>query len=257
MKRLWILVLVLFLAACDISVLTYDSNDSSTIDTAVITHDGTDSYSITGTNGAVTAAPLDDNTSGNLREAFWPTDSPVVPNAQTCATWTQADSDHLTQEGAALQITNTGGVTRAVTVTKNVWLSANWIFNFHVWDSSVDPAAQQFASFDLSSVFVHNGVQVPMPWHLCAQIVRIHDISFKAWPDSEPEPRWGDSTHGGSATIPDGWGQPGQTGWYIGHLAPGSASYFSGLTTWKIVPDTTTTTTSSTTIPEVTTTTNP
>ena len=73
---------------------------------------------------------------------------------------------------------------RAITVTKNVFYGAKWLFNFHVWDAT---GGTIFAHFDLTSVFDPNGTLVPLPWHLCARTLR-GQLEFKAWPSSETEP---------------------------------------------------------------------
>ena len=233
-----IVLIVLVLAGCDHWVTTYDGTDASPLLSGRITADGTDDYTITGTNGSAEARALSTNTGGNLREVFWPSDGPDATDEQTCAEWGTA-SGKYTQQGAALRIASSGPM-RAITVTKNVFYEAGWIFNFHVWDAS---GGTFFGQFDLTPVFHPDGTLVPLPWHLCARTLRGR-LEFKVWPSAEPEPEWGDTTHGGSAPIPAGWEAPGKAGWYIGHLPNDGYATFDQLVASKNEPQLPTTTTS-------------
>jgi hypothetical protein len=176
-------------------------------------------------DGSVTVTANSSNVDGNLRSAFWPAGQATATNAQSCATWV-SESGAIVQEGAAFRVERTNNVTRAVTVTKNTFPPAKWLFNIHVWNGT-DP--QLLAQVDLGSVFHPNGVNAPSPWNLCA-VVNDDTVSFIAWPGNEAKPAWGDPTHGGSATLPSGWVYPGQNGWYIGHLLPpGDSATFADL----------------------------
>jgi hypothetical protein len=230
MKRVArVFFVVLVLAGCDNWVITYDASDPSPFLAGKISADGTDEYTFTGTNGAVDVRPFATNTGGNTREVFWPSDGPDETDEQTCAEWGAASGD-FTQQGAALRIASAGPMS-AITVTKNVAFGAKWIFNFHGWNAS---GGTIFAHFDLTSVFYPNQTLVPLPWQMCARTLRGR-LEFKAWPSSEPEPAWGDTTHGGSAPIPAGWDAPGKAGWYIGHLPPDGYATFDHLVAWKDV----------------------
>jgi hypothetical protein len=181
---------------------------------------------------AVTAL---DTSGGNLRDLFWPSDSPTVADSESCAIWSAATDQYL-QQGAALRIVRSGSHIRAVTVTKNIFLGGVWIFNFHVWDSTQSPAFTQFGATDLHALLVHNGVVTPLPWHFCARVIG-NTVEFKVWTGAEGEPAWGDPSHGGHATLPAGWTAPGASGWYIGHLHPHDSATFTDLTTYKYVDD--------------------
>ena len=149
----------------------------------------------------------------------------MAENEQSCATWS-SESSNINQEGAALRISEAAdGAGRAITVTKNVYFHAGWIFNVHVWDTATTGVGTQIGSFDLSSVFRPGGSQVPLPWNLCARVVG-PTVSFIAWPATEQPPAWDDATHGGSVTLPNGWDSVGAAGWYIGHLQPGDSATF-------------------------------
>ncbi len=241
-RRLSGALCLLALVGCDLSVpvLTYDRSSKESISSAVISADGTDRYTITRRDDSVEAAAVASNVAGNLRKVFWPSDGPDVADAQSCAVWASQIDGSRTQQGAALRITTLGGVTRALTVTKNIAYGFVWVFNLHAWDSSVTPQKSSIGQIDLSPVFAPNGTVVPLPWHLCARTLRGR-LAFKAWPGTEPEPKWGDTTHGGSGPIPAGWEGPGRAGWYIGHLRPGETATFTNLRTWKFVDGSTTT----------------
>ncbi len=77
-------------------------------------------------------------------------------------------------------------------------------------------------------MFNRNGQELPLPWDLCAKTVG-NRVTFKAWPETEPEPAYGDPTHGATVALPPGWVYPGNNGWYIGHLLPGDTARFAGL----------------------------
>ena len=117
------------------------------------------------------ALALPTNTGGNLRSLFWPDKAPVVADSQTCALWT-SQSDGLVQQGAALRIrqSNTGRV-RAITVTKNIFLGASWIFNFHTWDTARPGVFEPFGEPKKIPALVGTGAPAPLPWQFCARIV--------------------------------------------------------------------------------------
>jgi hypothetical protein len=230
-----VVVMVLVAAACDkVRVQTYGPTNTSQSNQAVLTADGSGTYRFTSLPANTAVTSLDSGTGGNLREAFWPADNPIVPDSESCAIW-GAQTGTLSQQGAALRIVQNGSRVRAITVTKNIFYNATWIFNFHVWDSSQSPAFTSFGSKDLSALLVHAGVVTPLPWHFCARVIG-SKVEFKVWPVAEPlEPAWGDPTHGGSATLPAGWGASGKAGWFIGHVQPNEAAVFNNLATYKWV----------------------
>jgi hypothetical protein len=223
----------LLLPACARTwTVTYDGNRGDvdrTMVQATVTPDGSDRYLIESSGVQVHAAAPRTNTGGNHRAVFWPEASPPVTDGQSCATWTAQSDPRRVQQGAALRIaTDEAGRTRAVTVTKNIWFGITWTFNFHVWDTSRHPPGAQIGNVDMGAVV---GGQ-PLPWHLCARTVG-RTLEMKVWTGTEPEPRWGDRSHGGAVTLPDEWVYPGKAGWYIGHLAPGGFADFSNLRTWR------------------------
>lgn len=185
------------------------------------------------------------NTGGNTREFVWPASTPDVMDSQTCAVW-PSQSEGFVQQGAALRIANTynseGQVasTKGITVTKNIWFAASWVFNVHVWDTSV-PAHPytMIGQFDMSEVLGkmyhdEDGSLLsnlkPFPWRLCAQAIG-DQFTFKVWTNPWRTPDWDDAKHARSVTIPDEWIMPGKTGWYIGHIRPGQTAEYQNLHT--------------------------
>ena len=164
---------------------------------------------------------------------FWPAADDPSLDQETCATWTD-DQNDVRQPGAALRTTSDHSTTQAITITKNVWLGANWIFNVHVMDTAAVEPFTLIGSFDLTGAFVRNLSLAPPPWRMCARVVA-DVVSFKVWPLVDPAPAWDDPTYGGSVRLPAGWDHPGRPGWYVGHLRPGEESHFSDRTTAQVV----------------------
>lgn len=232
---------LIVLGACREAIVTYPSTDPRPAFTTLLTPDGTDAYNYTSSTGQMQVAALDTNTAGNLRSTFWPADSPLVKDAQTCATWA-AQSNSFVQQGAALRISTATGSTRAVTVTKNIIYGATWGFNVHTWDTALTPAFQPVGTILLKSELWPDGTESPLPWHVCVRTTGA-ELDLKVWRGGESEPAWGDASHGGSVTLPATAVYRGATGWYIGHLTAGAQAEFADLKTWKFVTVTPTATT--------------
>jgi hypothetical protein len=225
--------LAVIAAACGkVAVQTYGPTDTSGTNKVVLTADGADRYTFVEAPANMVSAGLQSE-HGNLRQAFWPSSNPNVYDSQSCAIWA-AQTGQLDQQGALLRITQSNGRTRAISVTKNVFYNATWIFNFHVWDTSWSTPYQQFGSTNLQSLLYRNGVVTPLPWHFCARVID-NTVEFKVWTATELEPAWGDPSHGGRATLPSGWYFPGKAGWFVGHLGTADTTVFTDLATWKYV----------------------
>jgi hypothetical protein len=196
----------------------------SSLGAAALTAEPPDTIGID-VNGELTIArAATKNTGSNTRVAFWQKESVKSMNQQSCVTWTR-ESDPINQQGAALRVRTTDGVTRGITVTKNIFGLATWVFNVHVWDTGVpDNAlpATQIAWFDMSSALVDDTALRPLPWRLCARAVD-DVVSFKVWPADEPEPGWAAWDYVRAVRLPPGWLAAGNPGWYVGHLQPGDA----------------------------------
>lgn len=219
-----VLVLAFVAGACE-PVPTVTFNGDDTFQTTVLTPDGYDAYGFVAQGAAMSVAALDPNTGGNLRDVFWPTNGPPVPDSMTCATWTGQNGD-LVQQGAALRIRTEPGRVRAVTVTKNIFYGATWIFNFHTWDTNRSRAFEQFGQVTLDAM-----KNRPLPWRFCTRLIGSR-MDFKVWPSGVAEPAWGSNTYGASDTLPSGWTSPGKAGWYIGHIPPDGSARFDQLGAW-------------------------
>ena len=151
-----------------------------------LTSDGADASSIVRSAGTVTmAAPAINNSLSNLRKVFWPVGQSAAQDREVCATWLD-QSDGIVQEGVSLRVTTSPGVTRALTVTKNVIFGVQSEFNVHEWDSSSSTPFTLLAQYDMSAVVTANGQYQPMPWRICARTVGA-SLTFKVWlPDREP-----------------------------------------------------------------------
>jgi hypothetical protein len=224
--------LLLIAAGCEKErVQTYGPTNTSQSNRAVLTSDGPNDYRFTSVPANTAVASLD-NAGGNLRQAFWPADNPVVPDNESCAIWEQAGT--LVQQGAVLRLAQEGSRVRAITVTKNVFYNATWIFNFHLWDTATSPPFTIIGATNLERTLVRFGVVTPLPWHFCARVID-SKVEFKVWPVAELEPAWGDPAHGGSVVLPPGWVYPGKAGWFIGHLQPRDIAVFGNVSTYKYV----------------------
>lgn len=212
---------------------TYDGATSARqLRTAYLTRDGSDVFTVTKDGPVLTAAALPTNTGGNTREVVWPRRSLRSRDAQTCATWLDESNDFV-QEGLALRIRHHDGVTTAITVTKNIYYGAHWVFNVHGWDSSSASPFTQLGQWDLSPVILdHDGQYQPMPWRVCFRAVG-STVSMKIWwPAQMPEPSWSDPAYTRSMVIPPEYTRRGLAGWYVGHLEPGMSTTYDGLGTW-------------------------
>ena len=200
--------------------------------TSVITPVGRDRFSVVpiGAADATITAPMT-NVDSNLREVFWDQTAPDVADGGACATW-QSASTALLQQGIALRASSSATGTRAILVTKNVFLGAPWVFNINVWDTGTSGLAV-LENVDLHTVFSPVGQLEPLPWRMCAR-VRGDTVDFKVWPVSQPEPAWGDPHFGGSGRLPPGWLLPGKSGWYIGHLPAGAFATYRDMTTFVL-----------------------
>jgi hypothetical protein len=192
-----------------------------------LTSGDTDTYRLDATANGVSMGARSTNRDAATRVAFVPTATALATDEQSCATWSSATGD-FHQEGATLRELDQPGRTRAITVTKNVYAGIYSTFNVHVWDSASPDIATLIASFDLHAAFSRNGQLEPFPWRLCARAVG-DVVAFEAWPLDQPEPAWGDPTHGGAVELPPGWVYPGRAGWYAGHLVPGANVVYTDL----------------------------
>jgi hypothetical protein len=231
----------LTLAAVDVAsasvsspwIPTYDGDTSPrSLRTAYLTRDAGDSFTVTKDGPVLTAAAPPTNTGGNTREVVWPSRSLRSRDAQTCATWLGETNDFV-QEGLALRIRHHDGVTTAITLTKNIYYGAHWVFNVHGWDSSSPSPFTQLGQWDLSPVILDGGGQYqPMPWRVCFRAVG-STVGMKIWwPAQMSEPSWSDPAYTRTMVIPSEYTRRGRAGWYVGHLQPGMSTTYDELGTW-------------------------
>jgi len=171
----------------------------------------------------------------NTREFFWSPTGPTRPDLTVCATF--VDGGGLDQQGIVLRLHRlSDGRMSAISVTRNVWLSAFDVFNFHVWNTGSDPngSLTQFASSTVPWLPVAPALY---PLHMCARTLEAtNTVQFVVWTAGQTRPEWGSAGHGGQATIPPGAPASGRGGWFAGHLRPGTRMTYGDLTVDGKVP---------------------
>ncbi len=186
-----------------------------------LTRDGYDTYSLA---GSATVSAAASNSGGNTRTLWWDGTQSVLTDEQSCATW-DSETNAIDQQGVALRITDN----RAITVIQNIWWGGTWGFLVSIWDTANPDVVTGLAGFDLGSVFRPDGNNVvALPWDLCARVTG-NTLTFIAWVHGQPQPMWGDTSHGGTVRLPDGWVYAGSAGFYTGHLQPADSAVFSNL----------------------------
>jgi len=180
----------------------------------------------------VTAPP---SSASNNREFFWSAGGPSRPDLTVCATFVRGEG--FDQQGVVLRLNVlAGGRVSGITVTRNVWMSAFDVFNYHVWNTLADPA-EPFTQFGSTVVRTLPIAPAVYPLHLCARTVTATDtVQFVVWTAGRTRPAWGSTSQGGEATIPPGAPTAGQGGWFAGHLRPGTSMVFGDLTIDGAVP---------------------
>ena len=180
----------------------------------------------------VTAPP---SSAPNNREFFWSPAGPSRPDLTVCATFENGTG--FDQQGIVLRLQPTGnGRVSGITVTRNVWLSAFDVFNYHLWDTRTDPR-NPFTQFGSTIVRTLPIAPAVYPLHMCARTVTSSNtVQFVVWSDGQTKPPWGSASQGGRATIPPGAPAGGRGGWFAGHLRPGTSMTFSDLTVDGAVP---------------------
>jgi hypothetical protein len=211
-----------------------------TLTGAVLTAYNADTQRVEVAGGRITVRAPAANTEGSIRIAFVPSAQVPSRDQESCATWEGGAGDGFRQEGIVLRMaTDANGVTRAITVTKNVWDYNYALFNVHLWDTSrpaeeADGRARLLANVDLSKTFGPKG-SAPFPWRMCAQAVGAK-VAFTVWPLAGGEPVPGNAAYGGTVDVPPEWVYEGRAGWYAGHLQPGATLVYSGLLTRRLQP---------------------
>ena len=171
----------------------------------------------------------------NNREFFWSPSGSVGTDQTVCATF--ATGRGLDQQGGVLRMASPApGRVSGVTVTRNVWMGAFDVFNFHVWDTRLDTASV-FLQFGTTIVPTLPVAPAVYPLNMCARTVTATDtVQFVVWTPGQPQPSWGSTTQGGQATLPAGTSTTGRAGWFAGHLRPGTSMTYTNLAVDGVVP---------------------
>jgi hypothetical protein len=196
------------------------SSSSSSTCTARVTPDcSAYTYSNPSPGTEVVTAPK--SSASNNREFFWDKAGRSESDQTVCASF--ATGQGSDQQGIVLRLMSLpDGKVRAITVTRNIWLGAFDVFNFHVWNTEADPSSPftQFGSAVVSELPIRPAVY---PLNMCARTVAATDVvQFVIWTRGQKEPKWG-SAAGGEARIPGAAPAAGRGGWFAGHLIPGSS----------------------------------
>jgi hypothetical protein len=201
------------------------SFDTSTLTQVVTTTGATDAYGITSTSEGAAVSASGNVIAPNDRLAFWPAAETVATDEEACTSWTEQLPSQapgvLVQQGLVLRLATADGVTRAITVTKNVWGGAFDVLNVHLWDTALADPFQLIAQIDLEGYFRSIG-QLTLPYDVCARAVgRSLQVAF--WFPGQPVPAWGAAGQGATLQLPTAWSYPGVAGFYAGHLPTGGS----------------------------------
>lgn len=197
-----------------------------------LTRDGSDVTHVQHASaGVVRVSSPASNRDQNSRSFLWRNDAAVSRDQWSCAT-TQHTGMPI-QEGVALRLADSPkGGTRGITVQKNIFGFADWVYNVHLWDTA-EPGREggrsvaHLASHDMSAALrllwpIHG------PRRLCARVVG-DVVELKVWSASDAEPEWGDPVHSRTTPLPSGWDYEGRPGLYIGHVPANGVVTFSDL----------------------------
>lgn len=225
------LAALLLATACQgAEVVAYDAEHPASMALHVLTYDGADKMVLGYGSGFARVDAPATNTGTNTRVVWWPATTAAAVDQQSCATWSAASVSNV-QQGLALRIRrDKDGRFRVITVMKNVVYGAVWQLNVLTWDNHGSPTMSPRGAVNLEPIFRPGGVVAALPWKVCAKAVG-SVVTVKAWRGDEKEPAWGDSSHGGSVTLPAGWDFAGKTGWYLGHIPPGGYGAMTDLRT--------------------------
>jgi hypothetical protein len=201
-------------------------------DTESPTSNLADTYTISSTPGGAQISGNPNLLAANDRATFWPAGEVPKADEGACATWSLQDpstgSNVTIQEGLTVRAATKGGVTRAITLTKNVWEGKFYLFNVHVWNTSWSVPFKLLREFNLSSYLTHKGILTDLPWNVCVRVIG-SNFQFELWTSGQQSPKWGDSHQGGNVKLPAGWDYPGEAGWYVGHLGSGQTATYTNL----------------------------
>ncbi len=163
-------------------------------------------------------------TGGNERELFWSPRTTASTTSTACAEWLSGKG--LTQDGFAFGIRAVQHGLTAFTVTRNVYGRAFWLINFHHWNTR---RAVPYQMIHQTSLLDYLTSVPEFPLWACAR-AEGRLLQFIVWQNGKPRPAWGSSTQGAEVRVPPRFGSTlGVTGFYIGHVEPGTSAEIGSL----------------------------
>ena len=123
-----------------------------------------------------------------------------------------------------LRAATANGVTRAITVTKNIWGGAFDVLNVHLWNTSLADPYHFIGRLDLEPFFTASD-ETTLPYDVCAEVIGT-ELQVAFWFANQAPPQWGAAGQTATFTLPAGWDYPGEAGWYVGHLPTGGATTY-------------------------------
>lgn len=157
------------------------------------------------------------------RDFLWSA-SPIEADPTVCAQFDNGQG--IDQQGIAMRVQVRNGITRGITVMRNIAFYNFGAFNFHVWDTA---DAVPFTGFAQVVVPTLPYAPAVYPLNMCARILGSL-VQFVVWRPGTPQPAWGSTTQGGEGTLPADAPTIGLSGLYVGHMAPGTSDGFSDVT---------------------------
>ena len=176
-----------------------------------LTRYGYDTYSLA---GSATVSAAASNSGGNTRTLWWDCTQSASTDEQSCASLGTPKTNAIHQQGVALRITDN----RAITVIQNIWWGGTWGFLVSIWDTANPDVVTGLAGFDLGSVFRPMATTLSCCRGIFAPVspgIRLH---LSCGVHGQPQPMWGDTSHGGTVRLPDGWVYAGSAG--FSHRTP-------------------------------------
>ena len=188
-----------------------------------------DTYAISATATSSSVLASSHIAQGNDRVVYFPAGEPQVSNEQSCATWTvqsptQQQGSSI-QEGLALRVATDDGVTRAITVTKNIYGRYYNQINVHTWSTAQWPPFHYVGGLNIGPYLASSKGQ-NLPLNICARVVG-SSLQLETWVAGSTPPAWGTPRQGVTVQLPSGWGYPGSVGWYAGHFPSNGALNYS------------------------------
>jgi hypothetical protein len=185
--------------------------------------DGASPYTYTAPSSGTVVVSASSLAGGNEREFFFSPTGSTHADSSACET---VSGNSPTQPGIAFRISDTNNGITAVTVSENVFGRTGYNdFNVHAWNTSQSPVFSLVSQVRITAM---PSSPQPEPLNLCAELTG-DVVRFVVW-TSGPQPAWGDPTWGGSAILPGNVPTSGYTGFFAGHIPPGTSATYSNLT---------------------------